>query len=156
MANLGQYQDPTDGALADERTALPAGEYQAAIVKSDEKQNKAGTGSYINLEFEVQDGEHQGRRFWEILNLNNKSQEAVEIANRALNSICHACGKLRSSVSNSEDLHGIPMLITLGQVTDDYGTKNKVKAYKPMNGNSGQTGASDGGTGGKPWGNRAA
>ena len=37
--------------------AIPAGKYQAVIVDSDMKPNKAGTGEYLQLEFEVIEGE---------------------------------------------------------------------------------------------------
>lgn len=159
MANLGQYQDTANGQMAEDRTVLPAGEYEAAIVKSEEKSNKANTGSYINLEFEVQSGQHQGRRFWEMLNLNNPNAQAVEIANRSLNSICNACGKLRASVQNTEELHGIPMRVTLGvRQQDGYDPQNNVKSYKPLNGGGQvQHGAQQQGAGqGKPWNNQNA
>jgi hypothetical protein len=51
---------------------------------------------------------------------------AVEIAQRELNSICHAVGKLR--VADTEELHTHPMLVTLG--IDDSG-RNVPKGYRP-------------------------
>lgn len=132
MANISGYTDTTDGQMAEDRSALPGGTYEAAIAKSENKPTKKGDGSYIELEYEVQEGEHKGRRFWHTLNLENPNAQAVEIANRDLNSICHACGKLRASVQDTEELHGIPMLVTLGQKTDSYGTKNVVRGHKPL------------------------
>ena len=139
MANLGNYQDPTGGQMAGDRDVIPPGDVIAAIAKSEEKDNKAGTGSYINLEFEVTDGQHKGRRFWVMLNLNNPNAQAVEIANRELNSICHACGKLRSNVQDTSELHGIPMRVRLGVRggRDGYDRQNVVKSYKPLNDTSG-------------------
>lgn len=144
MAQINQIEDPTGGALAEQRDALPAGEYIAAIVKSDEKTTNAGHVA-INLEFEVQDGPKQGRRFWELLNLNNPNEIAREIANRSLNSICHACGKLRSSIRDTEELHGIPMRVKLKVKSDaQYGDKNEVGGYKPLNAPAGTTPANGG------------
>lgn len=144
MAQIAHIEDTTGGALAEQRDAIPAGEYIAALVKSDEKETKAGPIA-INLEFEVQDGPMQGRRFWELLNLNNPNHTAREIANRSLNSICHACGKLRSSIRDTEELHGIPMRVKLNVKTDaQYGDKNEVSAYKPLNAPAGAP-ASNGG-----------
>lgn len=133
MAQIAHIEDPTGGKMAEERDALPAGEYISAIVKSDEKETKAGHVA-INLEFAVQDGPMEGRRFWELLNLNNPNDIAREIANRSLNSICHACGKLRSSIRDTEELHGIPMRVKLKVKKDaTYGDGNEVDSYKPLN-----------------------
>lgn len=131
MANLGSAFDATQVEPAGDRSVLPAGEYLAAIAKSEVKETKNGSGRYINLEFEVMDGPAKGRRFWTMLNLWNANQQTVEIAQRALSSICHAIGKLR--VSDTEELHGAPMLVRLGVKTDSYGEKNDVKGYKPAN-----------------------
>lgn len=137
MVDFGGQWDATQGETMGTTDALPAGEYVAAIVKSERREAKSGNGNaYINLEFEVLDGQYQGRRFWTMLNLWNHNQTAVEIAQRELNSICHAVGKLR--VSDSEQLHNIPMLVKLGVRTDDYGTQNITKGYKPMNGGAPQ------------------
>jgi len=136
MANLGGAYEAGDETMG-ERDALPAGEYVAALVKSDRVEAKSGNGNaYINCEFEVQDGEKQGRRFWTLLNLWNNNSTAVDIAQRELNSMMHACGKLR--VEDTEELHGIPMLVKLKVKTDaQYGDKNEVASYKPMNAGSG-------------------
>lgn len=136
MASFGGEYDATSGETMGESSPLPAGEYVAAIVKSEYREAKSGNGNaYINLEFEVLDGQYQGRRFWTMLNLWNHNQTAVEIAQRELNSICHAVGKLR--VSDSEQLHNIPMLVRLAVKTDSYGEKNETKGYKPLNQGSG-------------------
>ena len=134
MVDFGGTYDASNGETMETRDALPAGEYIAVIAKSEKRGPNDKGNSYVNLEFEVTDGAASGRRFWSMLNLWNSSAEAVEIAQRELNSICHAVGRLR--VNSSEELHGIPMRVTLGQKTDSYGTKNVVKGYKPLNGAS--------------------
>lgn len=153
MASLGGTFDANNVEPAGERGALPAGEYIAAIAKSDVRDAKTMGNRYINLEFEVMDGPAKGRRFWSMLNLWNSNAQAVEIAQRELSSICHACGKLR--VADTEELHGIPMLIRLGTKTDSYGEKNEIKGYKPTSGGAPaaatqqQTAAASGSRG--PW-----
>jgi hypothetical protein len=154
MANLGGY-DATGGQTMEDRDALPAGEYVAALVKSDKKDAKTEGNAYINCEFEVQDGDMKGRRFWTMLNLWNANAQAVEIAQRELNSIMHACGKLR--VDDTEELHGIPMRVTLKvENNDTYGPQNRVKGYKPLN--AAPSGGGDQGQGAKakPWNQNAA
>ena len=135
MTDLSNVHDTSGGQEMGGYDALPAGEYVACLAKSERREAKAGNGNaYINMEFEVTDGPAKGRRFFGMLNLWNQNAEAVEIANRELNSICNACGKLRSSVGSSEELHGIPMIVKL-TVKDDqqYGPKNVIKGYKPLN-----------------------
>lgn len=132
MANLGAMFDASQVEPQGDRSVLPAGEYLAAIAKSEARDAKTPGNRYINLEFEVIDGPAQGRRFWTMLNLWNSNQTAVDIATRELSSICHACGKLR--VSDTEELHGIPMLVKLSVKTDSYGEKNEVKGYRPASG----------------------
>lgn len=155
MADLGTTYDATNGEMMGERGALPAGEYVAALVKSDRVQAKSNPrNEYVSCEFEVQDGQSQGRRFWTMLNLWNDNAQAVEIAQRELNSMMHACGKLK--VRSTDELHGIPMRVILGVKTDaQYGDKNTVKSYAPLNGGAagGQTQQAAGG-GAAPWRNR--
>lgn len=153
MAQLGGSYEAGNETM-ETRDALPAGEYIAAMVKSEAKGPNDKGNSYINCEFEVQEGELQGRRFWTMLNLWNSNTQAVEIAQRELNSIMHACGKLR--VEDTEELHGIPMRVSLKVENDEkYGAQNRVKGYKPLNSAGGSTGQqSQGGSqssGNAPW-----
>jgi len=163
MAQLDNGYDATGGETMGDSSALPAGEYTAALVKSERKEAKANNGNaYINCEFEVTTGQNQGRRFWTLLNLWNSNSQAVEIAQRELNSICNAVGKLQ--VGDTEELHGIPMMVKLSVKKDEgYGEKNEVKSYKPLNSagamnqgnqNTNQQGNAGGSSG--PWKNNAA
>jgi hypothetical protein len=131
MASLGATYDASQGDQMSDRSVLPAGEYLAAIAKSGVSDTRKGDGRKVDLEFEVLDGPHRGRRFWSTLNLWNPSPDSVEMAQRELNSICHAVGKLR--VADTEELHGIPMLVKLGFQKDN-AERNEPKGYKPAAG----------------------
>lgn len=155
MASLGGSYDASGGQTMEDRDPFPAGEYVAALVKSDKVESKKSPGNFmISCEFEVTEGEMQGRRFWTNLNLWNSNPTAVEIAQRELNSICHAVGKLR--VDDTELLHNIPMRVKIGFQKND-NTRNEVKGYKPLNSApSGNVGAhatpqSAAGGGNAPW-----
>lgn len=131
MASLGGTYDASNGETMGDTSPLPAGKYAAQIVKSEvrETKNFAQTGNrFVNLEFEVIEGDMKGRRFWSRLNLWNQSAQAVEIAQRELNTICHAVGKLR--VADTEELHHRPMLVRVGFQKDDP-TRNEAKGYEP-------------------------
>ena len=131
-------------------TALPAGEYTAQIVKSDFKDTKAGTGKYLQLQFKIIEGPEgvkaKGRVLFERLNLINPNPIAVEIANKSLNSICVACGK--AGVDDSDELHGIPMKITLKveEASANYPASNAFTGFHALD-----DGSDGEGNGALPW-----
>lgn len=131
MANLNDTHDPTGGEVMRGREPLPIGEYTAAIVKSDRSEPNAKGNRRLDIEFNVTDGEFSGRRFWTSLNLWNDNHQAVEIAFREFNAIKHACGRL--NVSDSSELHGIPMRIYVGAKKGEP-ERREPKSYKPLNG----------------------
>ena len=146
MASLGATYDASQGEQMSDRSALPPGEYLAAIAKSDVGPTKKGDGGRkIELEFEVLDGAHRGRRFWTTLNLWNPNPVAVEMAQRELNSICHAVGKLR--VADTQELHAIPVKVTL---CIDKAGRNVAKSYKPASGGSAAVATSGAAETGRP------
>ena len=115
----------------DDRSALPAGQYLAHIVKSEMKPTKKKNGHYLNVHFKVLAPEPmKGRMFFTNLNLDNPGAVAMEIARKELNSICDACGK--QGVTDSEEIHQIPMTIELGieAATSQYPESNKILSYK--------------------------
>lgn len=133
------------------RTPIPAGWYKGVITTSEEKPTKAQTGSYLQMEIEIIEGEHQGRKVFERLNLNNPNSTAVEIAQRTLSSICRAIGVLtpRSSV----DLHDKPMMIKV-KVTpprDGYAEGNEIAEYAAPNKGGAAAPSETGGGATPPW-----
>lgn len=110
-------------------SAIPAGKYISQIIKSEFKATKAKTGHYLALQLKIVEGDHKGKLLFEILNLDNPNPVAVEIANKTLNSICQACEK--SGVEDSEELHGIPMELTVVLVpaTAQRPASNDIKFY---------------------------
>lgn len=121
--NAAEHEDVQDF------TPIPAGEYLAVIVESEMKQNKAGTGNYLQLTFEVIEGEHKGRNLWARLNLINPNAVAVKIAQQELATICRAVGVL--TPQDSAQLHDLPMRIKvkLTKRADGEPT-NEIAGYK--------------------------
>jgi hypothetical protein len=129
MADLSGF-DATQVEPAGSFEPIPAGTYAAVITDSDMKDNKAGTGKYLELVIEIIDGEHKGRQVWDRLNLQNPNAKAVEIAQRTLSAICHAVGVMQPK--DSGELHNKPMSITVIQEArkDQPGTmSNRIKGY---------------------------
>lgn len=117
---------------AQEMKPLPEGEYKAAIIASENKPTKAGTGSYLALTFEVLDGSSKGRRLWANLNLNNPNATAVEIAKSELSAICHAVGVM--TPRDSAELHNKPMMLSVKceKRRDNGELSNRIKGYKSL------------------------
>lgn len=116
-----------DFPASDDYSALPAGTYTAAIVASESKQTKSGTGSYLELTLEVVDGQYKGRKIWDRLNLQNPNQTAMDIALRTLASICQAVGVTKPR--DSAELHNKPMQVTVAIRNYNGNDSNEVKKY---------------------------
>jgi hypothetical protein len=131
---------------------VPEGEYLAVITESQQKATKAGTGHYLELKFQIIEGEHKNRLLWARLNLDNPNQTAVNIAKAELSSICRAVGIL--TPGDSAELHDKPLKIkvVLKKREDNGEMTNEIKAYKP-NGSAApapvETASASGGT--PPW-----
>lgn len=107
---------------------LPAGKYLAAIIGSEMKSTKAGNGAYLELTFQIIDGEYRGRRLWARLNLDNPNPSAVKIARAELAAICRAVGVLEPQ--DSCELHDLPLVIIVRQKTGVNGeTRNEISGY---------------------------
>jgi hypothetical protein len=108
---------------------IPAGKYLAVITESEMKANKAGTGHYLQLTFEILDGPCKGRRLWSRLNLANPNSMAVQIARAELSAVCRAVGVL--APNDSADLHNLPLVVHVKcRKRDDTGEiTNEIKGY---------------------------
>ena len=129
MANLGGTFDANQVEPQAAYSPIPAGDYRVQIVNSEMQENSQKTGSYLKLELEIIDGDQQGRKLIDRLNLDNQNATAVEIAQRTLSAICHAVGVL--TVQDSEELHMIPMV---AKVKVEPGRTVNGKEYGPGNG----------------------
>ena len=116
---------------------IPAGKYIAVITDSEMKETRAGTGRYLQLEFEITDGEYTGRKLWSRLNIENQNAEAVRMARADLSAICRAVNVL--TPNDSADLHNLPLVIKVhcrkdkntGEITNDIRGYESKANYKP-------------------------
>jgi hypothetical protein len=132
MANIGNFNahevDP-----AQEYQPLPPNDYIVQIVRSEWKQNSKQNGHYVELEMDVLDGEHTGKKVFDRLNLDNPNAQAVEIAQRTLSAICHATGVMQ--VADTEQLHFKPLVakVKVTERKDKPGHySNEIGAYKSV------------------------
>lgn len=122
--------DATQVDPRDEFQPIPAGSYHVIITESDIKETKNGSGNYLRLTMEVQDGEYQGRKLWHNVTLQNQNATAVSIGQRHLSQICHAVNVLQ--VSDSQDLHYKPLIavVKIRKGDGQYGDSNEVQRYE--------------------------
>ena len=108
---------------------LPAGIYVAQITDVEIKDTKAGTGQYLQITWEIADGECRGRKVWDRLNVSNANAEAERIGRQQLSALCHAIGVLQ--VQDTNQFHGKAARIRVTVRKDaTYGDGNDVKGYE--------------------------
>lgn len=137
--------DATNVAPAAPPEALETGWYPANIILTEMKPTKNNDGFYLEVTNRISAGGAVGRTFKSRLNLQNKNQQAVDIAYSELSAICHAVGKLR--VQMAAELHGGALEIYLKKVprndnpsvmTNDVGGYRAPGAHGAQPGFSGQ------------------
>lgn len=135
MATLNNFDaNQVDPSVA--LDPLPAGKYLAVVSESELKPTKTGGGKYLQLTFQIIDGEFKGRLVWARLNLENKSEMTVKIARGELSAICRAIGVMQPK--DSVELHNVPLEINVGlKKRDDNGEfTNVIKGYAKKVGGS--------------------
>ncbi len=147
MAHLNFDANNVDPAVGFD--PVPAGKYVAVITESEKKPTKAGTGQYLQLTFQIIEGEFKGRLLWARLNMENPSEMAVKIARAELSAICRAVNVM--APKDSIELHNLPLTISVGcKKRDDTGDiTNEIKAYEGKQQPALATAAANGGT--PPW-----
>jgi hypothetical protein len=149
MATLNNF----DANQVDPSVALdpiPAGKYLAVVSDSEYKPTKNGGGKYLQLTFQIIDGEYKGRLVWARLNLENKSEMTVKIARGELSAICRAVGVMQPK--DSVELHNVPLEISVGlKKRDDNGEfTNVIKGYAKKGASAAPRPAVAGGPGSTP------
>ncbi len=120
-------------SLFDSFAPLPPGEYHVNIMDSELKNTRAG-GTMLSFVYEIMDGDFQGRRVWDNLNLWHSNPKTVEIAMRQLKSIATASGYPNPNfIPDSSDLHGREMKVRLAIRSDGNGNRHQeIRAYLPL------------------------
>lgn len=112
---------------------VPGDWYEAELRKSTMTDTKDKKGKFLACKFVIVEGDFKDRILWTNLNLINKSEVAVRIANADLKGMCDAVG-FEGELEDTEDLHDQPMMIkvTIKPETSQWPAKNEIKAYKSI------------------------
>jgi len=133
---------------------MPAGKYPVMITASEIKQTKAGTGGYLQLRFDVIDGQFKGRVLFDRLNLWNPNEKAVSIAKSSLKAIEMALG-LQGGVGDSSELHDKPLVanVKYKPASGNFDAGNEIKGYEAYTAHAPvqQQQAAQGSPSGMPW-----
>ena len=124
---------------------LPAGDYEAIMVKSAEAPTKDGTGAFLKTEFQILNGKYQNRKLFHNFNLwllreavkknpgmviPENTKTAIRISEGNLSALCRAIGVLTPKAS--EELHNKPVRITVKAIPakGEYAAKNEISSFK--------------------------
>lgn len=148
MANIGQSFNSAE-VQPNQFECIPKGDYLLRITDSDVKDNSKQTGQILNLTIEVADGQYQGRKLFDQINLSNPNEMAVKIGRERLSAYCHATGV--GVLNDSQQLHGI---VFKGKVVikvdkdGQYDDRNEIRSIKKLEAGEGQQGGFQGQQGG--------
>jgi len=115
---------------------VPAGKYLAVITASEMKATKNGKGSYLELQFQIIEGEYANRNVWARLNLDNPNPQAVQIARAQLSAVCRAVGVM--TPNDSCELHNLPLVIDVRckKRQDNDEITNEIKGFSKKEGSA--------------------
>ena len=121
---------------------IPLGEYTVVITdteinptkKDKDKPVSEQRNKYLQLVYEIVDGEHKGRKLFDRINILNENVTAQEIAQRALSSICRSVGVIHPK--DTDELKNIPFIVKVGirAASGEYQASNVIKEYKRCDG----------------------
>ena len=113
---------------------IPSGTYYVICDESEVKTTKDGTGEYINIKFKILSGEHEGRAVFNMFNIKNKNEKAVNIGIGQLKTFMKCAGETNMILKSPLDLIGLRCDAVVKVKTDEYGDKAVISYFKPHTG----------------------
>jgi hypothetical protein len=141
MANFS-FDTSTVAPRENSFSLIPAGRYPAVIEESDIQPLKSGNGQALVLTFRIVDGEYNGRKIWNRLNIRHTNPEAERISQQGLRELCDAIGVTR--MQDTVELHNKPMTIRVKireDKTGQYEPTNEIAGYAALGGSPAHAGA---------------
>ena len=111
---------------------IPPGWYVGHVTESELKQNRKGTGSYLQFVIELDTPEFKNRRLWARHTWEHQTSAiAVEIGHREVADLCDAVGKPK--IADTTELHGPQFRVKVSlEDKPGYGPTNDVVGYKSV------------------------
>lgn len=119
--------DATKVSPAGSREPIPEGRYKVLVASCVEKPSRSG-GLGLNIELQVVDGPHKGRKLFYWINLRHSSAQVVEIGQEQLSAFCHAAGVLQPKSAGEFAGRCMDVVVTIGRRDDTGELDNRVKS----------------------------
>jgi predicted adenine nucleotide alpha hydrolase (AANH) superfamily ATPase len=122
MINL-DLSDVTESGVAS------PGDYLVTCQSAEVKQTNSGTGEYIKVMFEAENGQ----KFFHMFNMKNENKKAVEIGLGQLKTFVRVSGKKDpNKLSDVAELVGLRCLVKVKVVDkgDEYGPQARISTFK--------------------------
>lgn len=122
--------DDLPEALETSYDPLPPGWYQARVAAVEARPNKANTGQYLAVRYDIIGPTHQGRVIYGNLNISNPSAKAEQIGRQQLGQLMMAIGLER--ISDTDQLIGgtCEIKLEIRPADGQYKASNDVKGWK--------------------------
>jgi hypothetical protein len=91
---------------------LPAGDFKVVILESAIKPTSKQTGTFLELELQVIEGQYANRKLWQRITYTNPSEKAQSIGRAQLSALCRAVGVM--TPQDTSELHNRPFVVTVG------------------------------------------
>lgn len=105
-------------------TGVEPGEHIATIADAQVKETKSGSGEYLNVKWQLEDG----TTFFYMYNIKNQNKKAQDIGLSALKKMMVAAGR-EPKAAGADELIGIRVMLITELKNDDYGEKVVIKKY---------------------------
>jgi hypothetical protein len=133
---------------------IPVGQYVASIFNAELKPLKSGKGQGVNLTWDIEGGDHAGRRIFDLVIIAHENADTMRIGRGKLKDICVATGVTGTLTDLSAICHK-ECWVTVkieSDKTGQYPDKNRVARVKPIaKANVVKLAAKASGTDGKPF-----
>jgi len=114
---------PAQHEAATDIDVYPPGKYPVLIKKAEVRETKKGNGHFIALELQILDGPHKGRILFDNINIDNPSEQCVEIGMRTFSALGRAIGL--QAITNTDQLLN-QIVVAHVKVKDN---QNNVRTY---------------------------
>lgn len=123
--------DTTNVDERDTFSPIPKGDYRIVVESSEQKDSAKGF-PMLNLTCVVIDGEHEGRKLFDMIILRHENEKAEEIGLRKLKQLKLATGK--PDATEEHELWDVPVIarVTIEEdKTGQYGPRNRIQSFSP-------------------------
>ena len=113
---------------------IPAGTYLAHCTESDVGPLKSGNGTGLKMTFEILDGQYNGRRVWENLNIQHTNEDTQRIAQSQLSALCHAINVIKLEDTAALHFKPVKIKVVVREAQGQYQASNNIKGYESAGG----------------------